>query len=61
MQYTTIGRTDIEVSRFCLGCMGFGEVRENALHKWTLGPEDTRAIIGQALDVGISFFDTAMA
>ena len=61
MQYTTIGRTDIEVSRFCLGCMGFGEVRENALHKWTLGPEDTRVIIGQALDVGINFFDTAMA
>ena len=61
MQYTTIGRTDIEVSRFCLGCMGFGEVRENALHKWTLGPEDTRAIIKQALDAGINFFDTAMA
>ena len=61
MQYTTIGRTDIEVSRFCLGCMGFGEVRENALHKWTLGPEDTRVIIGQALDAGINFFDTAMA
>lgn len=61
MQYTTIGRTDIEVSRFCLGCMGFGEVRENALHKWTLGPEDARAIIGQALDAGITFFDTAMA
>jgi aryl-alcohol dehydrogenase-like predicted oxidoreductase len=61
MQYATIGRTDIEVSRFCLGCMGFGEVRENALHKWTLGPEDTRAIIKQALDAGINFFDTAMA
>lgn len=61
MQYTTIGRTDIEVSRFCLGCMGFGEVRENALHKWTLGPDDTRAIIKQTLDAGINFFDTAMA
>ena len=61
MQYTTIGRTDIEVSRFCLGCMGFGVVRENALHKWPLGPEDTRAILGQALDVGINFFDTVMA
>ena len=61
MQYATVGRTDIEVSRFCLGCMGFGEVRENALHKWTLGPEDTRAIIRQALDAGIDFFDTAMA
>lgn len=61
MQYANIGRTDIEVSRFCLGCMGFGEVRENALHKWTLGLEDTRTIIKQALDAGINFFDTAMA
>lgn len=61
MQYTTVGRTDIEVSRFCLGCMGFGEVREGALHKWTLGPDDTRAIIKQTLAAGINFFDTAMA
>jgi len=61
MQYAKLGRTDIEVSRFCLGCMGFGEVREGALHTWTLGPDDTKAIIGQALDAGINFFDTAMA
>ena len=61
MQYAKLGRTDIEVSRFCLGCMGFGEVREGALHTWTLGPDDTRQIIGSALDAGINFFDTAMA
>lgn len=61
MQYVKLGRTDIEVSRFCLGCMGFGEVREGALHTWTLGPDDTRTIIGRALDAGINFFDTAMA
>ena len=61
MQYVKLGRTDIEVSRFCLGCMGFGEVREGALHTWTLGPDDTRQIIGQALGAGINFFDTAMA
>ncbi len=61
MQYAKLGRTDIEVSRFCLGCMGFGEVREGALHTWTLGPDDTRQIIGQALGAGINFFDTAMA
>ena len=61
MQYTTIGNTDIQISRFCLGCMGFGEVRENALHKWTLGPDETRAIIKQTLNAGINFFDTAMA
>ena len=61
MQYAKLGRTDIEVSRFCLGCMGFGEVREGALHTWTLGPEDTKGIISRALDAGINFFDTAMA
>lgn len=61
MQYAKLGRTDIEVSRFCLGCMGFGEVREGALHTWTLGPDDTRDIIAAALDAGINFFDTAMA
>lgn len=61
MQYTTIGRTDIRVSRFCLGCMGFGKVTDEALHKWTLGPAETRAIIKQALDADITFFDTAMA
>ena len=61
MQYAKLGRTDIEVSRFCLGCMGFGEVREGALHTWTLGPDETKTIIGQALDAGITFFDTAMA
>ena len=61
MQYAKLGRTDIEVSRFCLGCMGFGEVREGALHTWTLGPDETRTIIGRALDAGINFFDTAMA
>ena len=61
MQYAKLGKTDITVSRFCLGCMGSGEVRENALHKWTLGPDDTKAIIAQALDAGITFFDTAMA
>ena len=61
MQYAKLGRTDIEVSRFCLGCMGFGEVREGALHTWTLGPAETRRIIAGALDAGINFFDTAMA
>lgn len=61
MQYTTIGQTDITISRFCLGCMGFGKVTDEALHRWTLGPDDTRAIIARALDAGINFFDTAMA
>lgn len=60
MQYAKLGRTDIEVSRICLGCMGFGDA-QTGQHSWTLGEDDSRAIIKRALDAGITFFDTAMA
>ena len=60
MKYTKLGNSDLEVSRICLGCMGFG-VTEAGMHKWTLPYEDTKKIIDHALDQGITFFDTAMA
>ena len=60
MKYTKLGNSSLEVSRICLGCMGFG-VAEAGMHKWTLPYEDTKAIIDYALDQGINFFDTAMA
>ncbi|MCR4950509.1 MAG: aldo/keto reductase [Solobacterium sp.] len=60
MKYVKLGNSDLEVSRICLGCMGFG-VAEAGMHKWTLPYEDTKKIIGHALDQGITFFDTAMA
>ena len=60
MKYTKLGNSDLEVSRICLGCMGFG-VAEAGMHKWTLPYEDTKKIIDHALDQGITFFDTAMA
>lgn len=59
MQYATLGSTDIEISRICLGCMGFGDPGSGQ-HAWTLGYEDSAAIMRQALDAGITFFDTAM-
>ncbi len=34
MEYTKIGNTDIEVSKICLGCMGFGEA--GTMHDWTI-------------------------
>ena len=60
MEYVKMGKTDIEVSRICLGCMGFGDAASGQ-HSWTLGEEDSRAIIKRALELGVNFFDTAIA
>lgn len=58
MQYTTLGKTGLKVSKLCLGCMTFGEP-DRGTHAWTLPEESSRPIIRQALDAGINFFDTA--
>ncbi len=56
MEYIKVGNTDIKISRLCLGCMGFGD---NSMYKWSSSFDDTKNIIGYALDKGINFFDTA--
>lgn len=56
MKYEKIGNTNIEVSKLCLGCMGFGD---NSMYKWASDFIDTKNIIGYAFDKGINFFDTA--
>ncbi|TNV20584.1 aldo/keto reductase [Buttiauxella sp. B2] len=58
MQYNMLGRTDLKVSRLCLGCMTFGEP-DRGNHAWTLPEESSRLIIKHAIDNGINFFDTA--
>ena len=58
MKYTTLGNTGIVVSRICVGCMSYGKASEN-FHQWTLGPEDTQAMVKHAIDLGVNFFDTA--
>ena len=60
MKYTVLGNSNLEVSRICLGCMGFGKA-EQGMHKWTLPYEDTKKIIDHAWESGITFYDTAMA
>ena len=58
MEYVKLGNTGLEVSRFCLGGMSFGD-SSKWIHSWVLNEEETRKIIKKALDLGINFFDTA--
>jgi len=50
MEYRALGRTGVQVSELCLGCMMFGR---------RTGAEDSYGIIDRALDAGINFLDTA--
>jgi aryl-alcohol dehydrogenase (NADP+) len=58
MEYTRLGRTGLEVSRICLGCMSYGEPDRGA-HAWSLGEDEARPHIRRAVELGINFFDTA--
>src|SRR5438309_8767 len=58
MEYTKLGRTGLDVSRICLGCMSYGGSNRGN-HAWSLGEEESRPIIKRALEAGINFFDTA--
>lgn len=58
MDYVKLGRTGLEVSRICLGCMSYGHP-DRGTHPWSLDEESSRPFIKKALDLGINFFDTA--
>jgi aryl-alcohol dehydrogenase-like predicted oxidoreductase len=58
MRYQKLGRTGLDVSRICLGCMTFGEPNRGP-HPWTLAEEKSFSILRQAVEAGINFFDTA--
>ena len=60
MQYTKLGNSDLNVSRICMGCMGFGDAA-NGQHSWTIDEEHSREIIKRGLELGVNFFDTAIA
>jgi aryl-alcohol dehydrogenase-like predicted oxidoreductase len=56
MKYTQLGRSGLEVSRICLGCMTYGTPK---WRPWVLDEVDARPFYKKALDLGINFFDTA--
>lgn len=59
MKYTKLGNSDLNVSRICMGCMGFGAA-DRGQHSWTLDEAHSREIIKRGLDLGVNFFDTAI-
>jgi aryl-alcohol dehydrogenase-like predicted oxidoreductase len=58
MKYHRLGKTGLQVSRICLGCMSYG-VPERGNHLWSLPEEQAFPFFKQAIDAGINFFDTA--
>lgn len=60
MEYTKLGNSDLNVSRICMGCMGFGDSKRGQ-HSWTIDEEHTREIIKRGLELGVNFYDTAIA
>lgn len=59
MEYTRLGNSGLEVSKLCLGCMGFGDASKWSRGSWILNEEESMKIIKRALELGINFFDTA--
>lgn len=58
MEYKRLGNSGLQVSRIILGCMGFGDPSRGT-HEWAVGIDEARPIIKQALEAGITTFDTA--
>src|ERR1700730_11529309 len=58
MEYVKLGRTGLEVSRICLGCMSYG-VPDRGNHAWSIDEAESRPFIQRALEGGINFVDTA--
>jgi aryl-alcohol dehydrogenase-like predicted oxidoreductase len=58
MQYTYLGKSGLKVSRIALGCMSFGDTSKG-FNEWALNDEQAEPIFRQALELGITFWDTA--
>ncbi|PZF84277.1 aldo/keto reductase [Jiangella anatolica] len=58
MEYTRLGGSGLKVSRIVLGCMSFGD-RSRGYDDWALDDTAAEPIFRQAVDLGITFWDTA--
>jgi len=58
MEYTRLGNSGLKVSRIALGCMSFGDT-SRGFNEWSLGEDEAGPFFAQAVELGITFWDTA--
>jgi len=58
MRYTRLGTSGLKVSRIALGCMSFGD-NSRGFSEWALNEEAAEPVFRQAMELGITFWDTA--
>jgi 1-deoxyxylulose-5-phosphate synthase len=59
MEYTRLGATGLKISRLALGCMSYGDPTTERAHQWALIDEKAQPFFQQAIEFGITFWDTA--
>lgn len=59
MEHTSLGTTGLTISRLALGCMSYGDPDTPGAHPWALPAEHAGQFFGQAIELGITFWDTA--
>jgi 1-deoxyxylulose-5-phosphate synthase len=58
MEYSRLGDSGLRVSRLALGCMSFGDT-SRGFNEWSLGDEEAQPFFQQAVELGVTFWDTA--
>jgi aryl-alcohol dehydrogenase-like predicted oxidoreductase len=56
MEYVRLGATGLRVSRICLGMMSYGSP---TWRDWVLDEEAAHPLVRRAVELGVTFFDTA--
>jgi 1-deoxyxylulose-5-phosphate synthase len=59
MEYTRLGDTGLKISRLALGCMSYGDATTEGAHQWALADDDAQPFFAKAVELGITFWDTA--
>jgi len=58
VEYRRLGSSGLRVSRIALGCMSFGDT-SRGFSQWSLGDEEAQPFFAQAVELGVTFWDTA--
>jgi aryl-alcohol dehydrogenase-like predicted oxidoreductase len=59
MEHTRLGKTGLKISRLALGCMSYGDPDGAGAHRWALNDDQAQPFFEQAVELGITFCDTA--